>query len=284
MTGAGTDGAPGDDAAPAPDEYANGPGNEAEQVRAGAHGQQRAGGLVFDAVILAGGRGRRLGGRDKGALTVAGTPLLQRVLAACAGAERVIVAGQGPVPSGVHQVQEDPPGGGPVAGIVAGLELVRSPWVLLLAVDQPDAARAVPGLLAAAERAAERAEGGAARGTTRTGRAGADVQRDTASAERTDTGAGASAEAPGPTEESEQPGPAVELFCHVDTEGYPQWLLGLYRTSALRAAAARVGTGHGVSMRSLTADLTMSRVLDGAGHVGDVDACADHADWEARLR
>src|SRR5699024_9388059 len=123
--------------------------------------------LDFDALILTGGRGRRLGGRDKAALPVAGTPMLQRALAACHGAGSVIVAGggtvptvaaRGPVPQDMHQVQEDPPDGGPVAGIVAGLELVSSPWVLVLAVDQPDAGRAVPGLLAAAERAASGTE------------------------------------------------------------------------------------------------------------------------------
>src|SRR5699024_8560274 len=109
-----------------------------------------------------GGRGRRLGGRDKAALPVAGTPMLQRALAACRGAQQVIVVGQPPVPPGVSQVQEDPPGGGPVAGIVAGLGQVEAPWTLVLAVDQPDAARAVPGLLAAAI-SEKRADGGAER-------------------------------------------------------------------------------------------------------------------------
>ncbi|WP_280527394.1 molybdenum cofactor guanylyltransferase [Ruania zhangjianzhongii] len=99
--------------------------------------------------MLAGGQGRRLGGRDKATLPVAGQPLLQRVLAACTGAQRVVLVGPGPAPDGVLRVQEDPPGGGPVAGIVAGLAQVRSPWVLVLAVDQPDAARATPALVAA---------------------------------------------------------------------------------------------------------------------------------------
>jgi len=233
--------------------------------------------LDFDALILTGGRGRRLGGRDKAALPVAGTPMLQRALAACHGAGSVIVAGggtvptvaaRGPVPQDMHQVQEDPPDGGPVAGIVAGLELVSSPWVLVLAVDQPDAGRAVPGLLAAAERAASGTE--------------PPETRADASAEAS-PGPGASAEAPGPAAEFEDAKPA-DLYCHVDSGGYPQWLLGLYRTSALRAAATRVGTGHGVSVRSLTAGLAMSRVSEGGEHTGDVDTWADHAHWDARLR
>src|SRR5699024_3165287 len=173
----------------------------------------------------------------------------------------VIVAGQPPVPPGVHQVQEDPAGGGPVAGIVAGLARVCAPWTLVLAVDQPDAARAVPGLLAAAV-SEKRADGGAER-------AGCDAAgaacgtRPTASgmqrgASAQAPGAGASAEAsPGAGASAEAPGPAAEadLFCHVGSSGYPQWLLGLYRTASLLTVAERMGTGHGVSVRALTAGL-----------------------------
>src|SRR5699024_3426980 len=196
--------------------------------------------LDFDALILTGGRGRRLGGRDKAALQVAGTPLLQRALAACRGAQRVIVAGQPPVPPGVHQVQEDPPSGGPVAGIVAGLARVCAPWTLVLAVDQPAAARAVPGPLAAAV-SDKRADGGAVRaGSDAAGAAGgtrpaaSGMQRGASA--QAPPGAGASAEAsPGAGASAEAPGPADEadLFCHVDSSGYPQWLLGLYRTASL---------------------------------------------------
>jgi len=108
----------------------------------------------FDAMILAGGRGMRLGGRDKAALTVAGQPLLGRALDAVTGAGRVVVVGPVAVPDGVAQVFEDPPDGGPVAGIAAGLNSLRTgrepaPWTCVLAVDQPDAARALAPLLAA---------------------------------------------------------------------------------------------------------------------------------------
>lgn len=251
----------------------------------------------FDAVILTGGRGRRLGGRDKAALQVAGTPMLQRALAACRGAQRVIVAGQPPVPPGVHQVQEDPPGGGPVAGIVAGLGQVGAPWTLVLAVDQPDAARAVPGLLAAAENenpATDTEQGaGGERGDGGAQRAGSDAAGAACGTRPTASGMerGASAQAHGLAAGSEENQSVVEskdadpadLFCHVDAGGYPQWLLGLYRTASLRAAAERVGTGHGVSVRSLTAGLRIARVLDGGAHVGDVDTWEDHARWEDRL-
>jgi molybdopterin-guanine dinucleotide biosynthesis protein A len=94
---------------------------------------------LYSALILAGGAGRRLGGRDKPALSVGGTPMLDRVLAAVAGAaERVVV---GPdnlvVPDGVRRVSEQPPGGGPVAAIAAGLPLVTTDQVALLAADLP---------------------------------------------------------------------------------------------------------------------------------------------------
>ncbi|MGO4426310.1 NTP transferase domain-containing protein, partial [Streptomyces sp. MCAF7] len=49
--------------------------------------------MTYDAVILAGGAARRLGGADKPALRVGARPLLDRVLDACRGAERTVVVG-----------------------------------------------------------------------------------------------------------------------------------------------------------------------------------------------
>jgi len=79
------------------------------------------------AVVLAGGRARRLGGVDKPATPVGGTPMLHRVLAAVAGAHPRIVVGphRGGLPDGVLQVREEPPGGGPVAAAAAGLAALR---------------------------------------------------------------------------------------------------------------------------------------------------------------
>src|SRR5699024_11733800 len=120
------------------------------------------------------------------------------------------VAARGPVPQDMHQVQEDPPDGGPVAGIVAGLELVSSPWVLVLAVDQPDAGRAVPGLLAAAERAASGTE--------------PPETRADASAEAS-PGPGAPADAPGPAAAGEG-AKAADPHRHGDRGGNAQRRLG----------------------------------------------------------
>jgi molybdopterin-guanine dinucleotide biosynthesis protein A len=91
-----------------------------------------------DAVILAGGAARRLGGADKPALLVGGRSLLDRVLDAVAGAAVVVVVGpRRDTSRPVVSVLEDPPGGGPVAALAAGLPHVSSPNVAVLAADLP---------------------------------------------------------------------------------------------------------------------------------------------------
>lgn len=116
------------------------------------------GGVPHDAVVLAGGRGRRLGGASKPEVRVAGRPLLDRVLDATGLAGRVVVVGPPDLARpGVRTVLEDPPDGGPVAGIDAGFTALgedrgtRPEHVLVLACDVPLATAAVPALLAAAQ-------------------------------------------------------------------------------------------------------------------------------------
>jgi molybdopterin-guanine dinucleotide biosynthesis protein A len=94
---------------------------------------------TYAAVILAGGAGRRLGGPGKPLLPVRGRAMLDRVLDAVADAAQRIVVGPGslPVPAGVRVVTEEPPGGGPVAALAAGLSLVTAPLTALLAADLP---------------------------------------------------------------------------------------------------------------------------------------------------
>lgn len=103
---------------------------------------------AFDAVILAGGRGTRLGGADKPGLVVGRRTLLGSVVSAVteAGASRVVVVGperpatRGPGTGGGEQVsytREDPPGGGPVAALRCGLAEVSAPDVVLVAADLP---------------------------------------------------------------------------------------------------------------------------------------------------
>jgi molybdopterin-guanine dinucleotide biosynthesis protein A len=91
-----------------------------------------------DAVVLAGGAARRLGGVDKPALPVGGSSMLDRVLAALPHAARVVVVGpRRPTERDVTWCQERPPGGGPVAGLAAGLAEVTADTVVVLAADLP---------------------------------------------------------------------------------------------------------------------------------------------------
>ena len=107
-------------------------------------------GSPYAAIILSGGRAARLGGVDKTELTVAGKTLLARVLAAVDDAEKVVVAGSRPARAPdddrVRWVLEDPPSGGPVAGIAAALTQVDSAAVVILAGDLPFAA-GIPAVL-----------------------------------------------------------------------------------------------------------------------------------------
>lgn len=101
----------------------------------------------LEAIILSGGRARRMGGAAKTHLDVAGSSLLRRTADAARGAcgGVVIVAGDMPdgATAGIVAVREDPPGGGPVAAIAAAAPHLRGTWVMLLAGDLVDGAAAV---------------------------------------------------------------------------------------------------------------------------------------------
>ncbi len=104
--------------------------------------------MLFDAIILSGGRGSRLGGVSKGALIFAGRSLLARAIDAVSGAERVVIVGPGG--DGFLSVREDPPFGGPAAAIAAGMTALGagSDFVVVVACDVPLVDRAVDALLA----------------------------------------------------------------------------------------------------------------------------------------
>lgn len=111
--------------------------------------------VQYDAIILAGGRGSRLGGIDKAQLLLDGSPLVERPLGAAGGAQRTVVVGPDSLArDGVLLTREHPPGGGPAAGTAAGIQRLAdgdlAPWVLLLSCDLPLAAAGVAHLLAAA--------------------------------------------------------------------------------------------------------------------------------------
>lgn len=107
-------------------------------------------------LVLAGGRGRRLGGVSKADVVLGGRRLLERVLEARAdcGTAIVVALEEVEVPDGVLRTLEDPPDGGPVAGIAAGLRVLAAEdapeqAVLVLGCDMPAAAALTAPLRAA---------------------------------------------------------------------------------------------------------------------------------------
>jgi molybdopterin-guanine dinucleotide biosynthesis protein A len=113
------------------------------------------GAVTWAAVILTGGAGKRLGGADKAALEHGGRTLLERALAAVDGAaETVVVGREVPTSRSVTFTRESPPGGGPLAGLAAGVAALgrEHERVVVLAVDMPHvSAGTVERLLAAAD-------------------------------------------------------------------------------------------------------------------------------------
>ncbi|HYZ56666.1 MAG TPA: NTP transferase domain-containing protein [Streptosporangiaceae bacterium] len=107
-------------------------------------GNQRATPPSFGMIVLAGGRGARLGGADKPGLTVGNRTLLASVVSAGtdAGARQVIIVGPYrpdiEVQGTLCFVREEPPGAGPVPALRCGLaELGAAPLAAVLAADLP---------------------------------------------------------------------------------------------------------------------------------------------------
>ncbi|OKJ26761.1 MULTISPECIES: NTP transferase domain-containing protein [unclassified Streptomyces] len=93
---------------------------------------------AYDAIVLAGGAAARLGGADKPGIRVGGRTLLDRVLAACAGASTtVVVGGRRPTARAVTWTREVPQGGGPLAALDAGVRRTGAERVLVLSADLP---------------------------------------------------------------------------------------------------------------------------------------------------
>ncbi|WP_075692150.1 molybdenum cofactor guanylyltransferase [Corynebacterium sphenisci] len=128
--------------------------------------------MAEPAIILAGGTGRRMGGASKPDLRLHGRRLVDHLLGdlAAQGRPAVVVGPPGltlPESPLVDRTLEDPPLGGPAAGIAAGAAAVRrrhpgARRVAVLACDAPYSARALP--LLEERLAADRAAGGAADG------------------------------------------------------------------------------------------------------------------------
>ena len=116
-----------------------------------------------DVVVLAGGTGRRLDGISKPDVVARGARLLDHVLAGLEklreqglplGRVCVIAPTEVALPDGVLRALGDPPLGGPVAGIAAGLEHLGrcrpvTGLIAVLTCDAPSSWRALPVLIEA---------------------------------------------------------------------------------------------------------------------------------------
>lgn len=103
------------------------------------------------AVVLAGGRGTRMGGVDKGWVAYRGRPLIEWVLDAVAPqVDEVLISANRSLERYAatgHRVLPDslPDFPGPLAGVLVAMRAVSAPWLLVVPCDTPH----LPGDLAA---------------------------------------------------------------------------------------------------------------------------------------
>ncbi len=222
-------------------------------------------------MILAGGGAARLGGRDKPALPVAGVSMLDRVLAALAGADlRIVVGPPRPgLPADVVTVREDPPGAGPAAATAAALAVIPPAADALI---PPAADGLIPPAadgLAPPAVGASMASGGASDGPA--------VEGSPVSAGRglvPSVGGGSgpaaligvfAADLPHLTAEAvgvlvAAVGDGVDGAVFVDGRGKRQLLCGVWRAAALRGGVERLGDPVGKPMRAVFDGLVVAEV------------------------
>lgn len=100
-------------------------------------------------IVLAGGRSQRFGS-DKLAAPLGGHTVLDHLLAGLPSAWPVIAVGPArPTSREVTWVREDPPLGGPLAGVAAGVAHTQADIVVVVAGDMPWAGPVLTHLLAA---------------------------------------------------------------------------------------------------------------------------------------
>lgn len=197
---------------------------------------------AHDAVILVGGAGSRLGGVDKAAVDLEGQPLVAASLAAARDAQHLVVVGStsAPLPEGALVTHEEPPGSGPAAAFVHGLRQIEDPAPWVLLL-----ACDVPGAPSAVP-------------------ALFDALTD---ADGTGTADGAGEEL------------AADGAVLTDPDGRLQWVIGLYRSAAVRDAATRLDISTNRSLRALLGDLTLRPVQAQGDEWHDIDTWRDHEHW-----
>ena len=187
----------------------------------------------FSGILLAGGTAARMDGIDKASIELGGRTLLEICLDAFLDADEVVVVGPRTVRTTrpVTFTREDPPLGGPVAGLLTGVDMLLRPARLIgvLAVDMP-------------------------RVSAYTFRR---LREATASGEEGHDGA----------------------FLH-DPTGRRQ-LCGVLVAEALNRVRPDLEGQHGMSLRSLLADLDLAEVAAIGDESRDIDTWADLRDLDA---
>ncbi|MGW7264316.1 NTP transferase domain-containing protein [Streptomyces sp. NPDC054842] len=290
------------------------PGAAVGTAGAGGVHAPGAASVAYDAVVLAGGGARRLGGADKPGVRVGGRALLDRVLAACAGARTtVVVAAPRPTARPVVWTREDPPGAGPVAALGAGLRHTAAEYVVVLSADLPFLTAETVRRLLSALLTGDAAPAHAGPGSSEAAPVAAvpdgpapavGPRPDEAAPSAAPGGPGpdpavnhspsgiAPHSAPKPSSTplataSRQENRRLDGVVLVDRDGREQPLVAVYRAAALRRAleglAGARGGLDGLPLRQVTAVLELTRLPDPVASF-DCDTWDDIATARSRIR
>ena len=228
---------------------------------------------AFDGIVLGGGRSRRMG-TNKVLLEVDGRALLRTAVEALAGARKIALVAPPEVcahafpqglPSNVVQTLEDPPDGGPVAGIQAGLAALAAPTTADADGGLANACLPAPPL--APPRSPDRVH--PAQRTPEPAPTVGIVAAD-------HPGAVAAMRALRVAGGCDLP-PGVDGYCALGPEGVPQWMLGFYRRQYIlnRLDDAFAGSGQDVAVRRLFAAATLEVVPLPPRDTLDLDSPSD---------
>lgn len=234
---------------------------------------------AYDAIVLAGGAARRLGGADKPGVRVGGRSLLDRVLAACrAAGTTVVVAAPRPTARPVEWAREDPPGGGPLAALDAGLRHLTG-----VSAEASASAAHSPAPAPSPEPAPVSAPSPAPPAAPPAAPAAAPLVL-LLSADLPFFGADTARD----LVEALLRAPGADGAVLVDGEGREQPLVGAYRVAALRRGIDRIvaerGATEGLPLRLVTGGLELVRVPARGSASFDCDTWGDIATARARIR